>query len=207
MHPQLMRAAGDGRERQPCQRPAVAISPAPAHGPLRDRGQSVRVRLLPPAALGIAPAERHIDRARSLIRATFDNRPIGLVDFTVLEQQAEMRARLAVTAEHEAAGRVAIQPMRQNRRARQAKAQRVEIILQRRAAFIRGALRTAMHRNAGRLVDHQHQSVTVQKPRLHDGGGQAHRRGRAGRFLRLGFILRRGCGFRWHGETAITAER
>src|SRR5262245_52281620 len=67
-----------------------------------------------------------------------------------------------MAAEHEAAGRVAVEPMRQSGAARQAEAQRIEIVLE--AA---SALRAAMHVNTGRLVDHQHQSVAVKQPRLH----------------------------------------
>jgi hypothetical protein len=67
-----------------------------------------------------------------------------------------------VTAEHQAAGGVAVEPMRQRRAARQAEAQRVETILEALAAF-----RPGMHRNAGRLVDHEYQAVAVEQTRLH----------------------------------------
>ncbi len=63
----------------------------------------------------------------SASRRALDDGPIGLGDGAVLEQLAEARQRLAVAAEHEAAGGVAVEPVRQCRRARQAEAQRVEI--------------------------------------------------------------------------------
>ena len=63
-------------------------------------------------------------------------------------------------AEHQAARRVAIEPMRQGGVARQAKAQRREIILDIFAAF-----RAAMDRDPGRLVDDQHQPVAIKKAR------------------------------------------
>jgi len=59
--------------------------------------------------------------------------------------------------QHQTTGGVAIEPMRQHRWARQAEAQRVKRIFQIRAAF-----RPAMHRQAGRLVDHKHQAVAMQ---------------------------------------------
>src|ERR1043166_3682808 len=77
--------------------------------------------------------------------------------------------------------------MRQRRPARQAVAKRVEPVFQ-----ARTALRPAMHRQAGRLVDHQHQPVAMQHARED--------------FL-LGRILRvehfRGH-YQVHSETAIT---
>ncbi len=78
-----------------------------------------------------------------------------------------------MAAQHQAARRVAIEPMRERRYPRQAEAQRVEIILKARTAF-----GSAMHGEAGRLVDDQHQPVAVEH---------------AGHHL-----------FRCHDETAIT---
>ena len=101
----------------------------------------------------------------------------------LLEQLAELRQRLAVAAEHQAAGGVAVEPVRQRRRPRQAEAQRVEMILQ---AFPTLSRRSgsAMHGHAGRLVDHQHQPVAIEQPRHH---------------LFRGHVLPVTC-----GETAIT---
>ena len=70
--------------------------------------------------------------------------------------------RLAVAAEHQAAGGLPVQPMGERGPPRQAEAQRVEMILQGTAA-----LRAAMHGQAGRLVDDQHQPVAVEHPRHH----------------------------------------
>ena len=67
-----------------------------------------------------------------------------------------------MASEHQTAGRIAVEPMRQRGRARQAKAQRVEIVLQAHAAL--GPL---MHGKARRLVDDQHQGVAVEQAALH----------------------------------------
>ena len=106
----------------------------------------------------------------------------------MLEQQTEVRERLAVTAEHEAARGLAIEPVRELGPARQAEAQGIEPVFQ-----ARPALRPAMHRQSGRLVDHQHQPVAM-------------------KHAREDFLLSRGLGiehllgrFHVHPETAITA--
>src|SRR6185437_6702101 len=78
----------------------------------------------------------------------------------LLEQLAEARQRLAMAAEHQATGCVPIEPVRERRAARQAESQCVETVLQTLAAF--GA---AMHVDASRLVDHQHQAVAVKQAR------------------------------------------
>jgi hypothetical protein len=111
----------------------------------------------------------------------------------VLEQQAQVRERLAVAPEHEAAGGLAIEPMRQLGPARQAEAQRAEPVLQARSAF-----RPAMHRQAGRLVDHQHQAVAMEHARENLV---------LGRVLRIEDLVQdfRVQHFRLHHETAITA--
>src|ERR1700694_2244817 len=69
---QLMGPPGEGFERQPAE--AIAT---PQYLPVRDRGLPFRIRLLPPAALGIEAAERHVDGALVLGRAAFDHRPVG----------------------------------------------------------------------------------------------------------------------------------
>ena len=63
-----------------------------------------------------------------------------------------------MAAQHQAARRVAVEPVRQRRAARQPEPQRAESVFK---AW--SALRTAMHGNAGRLVDDQHQTVAVKK--------------------------------------------
>ena len=73
------------------------------------------------------------------------------MDPAALEQIAETLQRLAVPSEHETAGRVLVEPVGQRRRARQPEAQLTETILQ-----IVAALRPAMHRQPGGLVDDEH---------------------------------------------------
>ena len=79
--------------------------------------------------IGVEAAERHVDFALLGVGTAFDDGPVGLVDRAVAEQLAELRQRLAVAAEDEASGRVAVEPVRKSRRPRQAEAQRVEMIL------------------------------------------------------------------------------
>ena len=125
-------------------------------------GWPVRIGLHPPAAGLVEAPERQVDAAFVRVRPAFDHRPVGLADPAALEQPAEIGQRLAVAAEHQAAGGVAVEPVGQRRRARQAEAQRVEIVLQALAA-----LRPAMDREAGRLVDHQHQAVAIEQASHH----------------------------------------
>src|SRR5580692_12581932 len=99
---QLMGAAGDGLEREPGE--AVA---ATTHLPVGNSLLPLRIGLLPPAALGVEPAERHVDDAFILGRAAFDDRPVGFGDLAMLEQQAERRRRLAVASQYKAAGCIA----------------------------------------------------------------------------------------------------
>src|SRR6185437_6955440 len=72
MHAQLMGAACDGLKRQPGE--AIATS---HHLPVRHRLLPIGVDLLPPAALGVETAERHVDRAFGLGGAPLDDGPIG----------------------------------------------------------------------------------------------------------------------------------
>ena len=65
-----------------------------------------------------------------------------------------------MAAEHEAARRVAVEPMRQRGVARQAEAQVAEEILEDLAA-----LGAAMHGQAGGLVHHQNQPVAIEQSR------------------------------------------
>src|SRR4051812_26438464 len=206
VHPQLMRAAGDGFEREPGET-ALHVSMActlaryglrglrrlrgsrraPHHLPFRHRRLAGRVGLHPPAELRIEPPERHVDGALLALRPAVDHRPVGLADAAMLEQQAEAGERLAMTPQHEAARGLAIEPMRQFRTARQAIAQMLEPVLKARTTF-----RPAMHREPGRLVDHQHQPVAVQDAREDF---------LLGRVLRIELFRR----FHVHAETAITA--
>jgi len=68
---------------------------------------------------------------------------------------------------NEAAGCVLVEPVRENRRARQAKPQCVE-----RSLEIGAALGSAMHGKPGGLVDDQHQPVAMEHPRQDFVGGQ-----------------------------------
>ena len=66
-----------------------------------------------------------------------------------------------MSPEDEATGSVLVEPVGKNRRARQAKPQRIEGGFQ-----IGAALGAAMHRQPGGLVDHQHQPVAMEHARL-----------------------------------------
>ena len=85
-----------------------------------------------------------------------DDGPIDLLDLPAGEQRAEPPQRLRMPAEHQAAAGVAVEPMGERRRVRQAEAQLIE------AAFeIRTAAGAGMHRNPRRLVDDQDQPVAI----------------------------------------------
>ena len=62
-----------------------------------------------------------------------------------------------MASQHEAAGGILVEPVGQHRRPRQAESQAVE-----RGFQIGAALGAAMHRQAGGLVDHQHQPVAME---------------------------------------------
>ncbi len=165
MHAKLMGAAGDRLEREPgfARRRAPSLSTC-----VMDGWPAGSTFIHQPRVSSRRPSGRSIVPSSSL-RAAFDQRPIGLADLAVLEQLAERRQRLAVAAEHEAAGRLAVEPVRQCRRARgRPKRKRVEMVLQApRPSSLPPPFRAAMHGQAGRLVDHQHQPVAVKKPRFH----------------------------------------
>src|SRR5689334_14744974 len=99
MYPQLMGPPRDRFHGEPGETVAAAH-----HLPVGDRLLPFRIRLLPPAALGIEPAERHVDGSFVFSGAALDHGPVGLADLAVLEEQAERGGRLAMAAEHEAAG-------------------------------------------------------------------------------------------------------
>ncbi len=88
-----------------------------------------------------------------------NDRPIDLLDLALGKQPAEAAQRLRMAAEHQTAAGVAVEPMRQGRRPRQTEAQRVEPGFE-----IGAAARTGMHRDAGRLIDDQHQPVAIEHP-------------------------------------------
>src|SRR6266511_2399182 len=163
MHTQLMGAAGERLEREPGEVRRIAgpgnrLRPF-HHSPGGDRRLTGGIMLHPPAARGVLAAEGKVDAALVLRRSARDHCPIALADASVLEQPPERRQRLAMAAEHKTAGSVAIEPMRQRRRARQPETQRVEIVFQTLAAF-----RPPVNRQTRRLVDHQHQAVAIDEP-------------------------------------------
>src|SRR5438046_10362357 len=71
VHAQLMSAAGDRLQRKPGEAVAAA-----ADFPVGDGLLTVRVRLLPPAALDVQPSERHVDAAFIFGRSALDDGPI-----------------------------------------------------------------------------------------------------------------------------------
>src|SRR5437660_12178950 len=117
----------------------------------------MRVRLHPPAPGFVKSAEGQLHRARVGVGAALDHGPIGLAHLAVLEQKPQMSKRLAMAPEDEASGGILVEAVRESGWARQAEPQGVEIVLKARAA-----LRSAMHRKAGGLVDDQHEAVPVE---------------------------------------------
>src|SRR5439155_12530206 len=90
-------------------------------------------------------------------RLALGDRPINLFHPPGGEQRAKPPQRLRMTAEHEAAAGVAVKPMGESRRLRQAEAQNVE------AAFETGtAAGAGMHGNPRGLVDDQNEPVPVE---------------------------------------------
>src|SRR5262245_9420148 len=177
MHAQLMGAAGKRLERQPGQimrlpsRIDCSIprdigngrfghrrpGRAPQYRPCRRRRLAGGIVLHPPAARRVLAAERQLDATLLLTRPPRHHGPIGLADAAGLEQVPELGQGLAMAAKHEAAGGVAVEPMRQRGCARQPEAQRAEIVLE---AF--APLRPLVYGEARRLVDDQHQGVAVE---------------------------------------------
>ena len=100
--------------------------------------------------------ERLVDEAFVFRRAARDDRPVGLGDLALLEQQAELFQRLMMAPKHQATRSFAIEPVRERRIARQAEPQRVEIVFE-----ALPALRPLVHRDSRRLVEDQHQAVAV----------------------------------------------
>ena len=140
----------------------VSAPPRPITFHFVTAGWPSRIVLHPPATRFVEAAERQLDHAVVGLRRAFDDGPIRFVDVAGLEQPAELRERLMMAAKHEAPGGIAVEPVRQRRRARQSEPQRVEMVFQALAAF-----GTAMHGETCRLVDHQHEPIAVQEPRHH----------------------------------------
>src|SRR5215813_6582738 len=155
MYAQLMGPACQRFHREPRKRTGPT-----EHSPLRDCDLPLRVRFLPPAALGILSPERQLDNAFVLGGTALDDGPIGLVYLAMLEQKAERGGRLAMAAQHETTRGVLVEPMCEHRRPRQAKSQCIE-----RCFKVGTALGPAMHRQTSGLVDDQHQAVAMKNPR------------------------------------------
>ena len=108
----------------------AAPNTAALDAPEGQRLLPVRIDLHPPAALVVEPAERQIDRALLALRRAGDDRPIGLADLALLEQEPQCLQRLMMAAENEAAGGLAVEPMGERRVSRQSEPERVEIVLE-----------------------------------------------------------------------------
>jgi hypothetical protein len=132
---------------------------SPEYLPSRGGELTLRVVAHPPATRRVFAAERQVDATFRFCRSAFHHRPIRLLDPAGLEQSAKFRERLAVPAENETAGSVAIETVRERGRARQPKSQRTEEVFQALAPF-----RSLVHRESSRLVDYQHQTVAIEKP-------------------------------------------
>ena len=157
-----MRAPGQRRQRQ--QRMAAAARDTL---PSRLRRLAGGIDLHPPAAGCVEPAERQVDQAFVLLRRAFDDGEIGFAYLSLLEQKPQALQRLVVAAEDEAAGGVAVEPMRKGRIARQAEAKMME-----RGLEIFAALRPFVHRDAGGLVEDEDQRVAIEQPRVDLGFGE-----------------------------------
>ena len=149
-------------------RPVSGVSASSAWPPPRATTLPSRLRRLaagidlhPPAAGCVEPAERQVDQAFVRFGRAFDDGEIGLADLALLEQEPQPLQRLVVASEDEAAGGVAIEPMREGRIARQAEAKMME-----RGLEIFAALRPLVHRDAGRLVEDEDQRVAIEQPRV-----------------------------------------
>ena len=149
-----MRAAGAWTALQPGQSGSLTQDPVVGTGRLARR-----VDFHPPAAHLVALAQGQVDRAFRLGRAPLHHGPVDLLDLAGGEQPAQPRQGLAVTAEHQAAAGVAVEPVGQRRRLGQPEAQGVEVLLE-----VGAAARSGMHRHAGWLVDDQDQAVAVENP-------------------------------------------
>ena len=162
MDAQLMGAAGVRFERKPSDilRSEVFQS-APQHAPGCGGRLTGRIVLHPPAARGVFAPQRHVDAPLVLRWAALDDGPVGLSDPPGFEQPAKFRQRLAMAAQHETARSIAIEAVRERRRARKPKTQCREIIFE--ALALLRCFRALMNGNACGLVDDQHQTVAIEQ--------------------------------------------
>ena len=122
-------------------------------------GWPVRIVLHPPAARCVLRPSGKSMRPSSLRRPALDHRPIGLADACrCLNSRPSSASALRWRPSTRQPEVSLVEPVRQRRRARQAEAQRVEIVLEALAP-----LRPLVHGEARRLVDHQHQPVAVEQ--------------------------------------------
>ena len=129
---------------------------APHDAPGALRGQTQRIDLHPPAARGVEPAQRQVDKAGIAFRVAIHNRPIGLGNFAPLEQFPQLLQSLAMATQHQAARGVPVEAMGEGGRARQAEAQGLEMGFE-----IVAPLGATVHRDACGLVQHQHEGVPI----------------------------------------------
>ena len=110
----------------------------------------------PSGAAGLL-AQPRLDAAFRRVGDSGDHSPVDLLDLAIGEQPTEPAQCLWVAAQHQAAGGVAVEPVGEGGRVRQAEAQQRKPVLQ-----MRTATRPGMDRDPGRLVDDQYQPVAVQ---------------------------------------------
>src|SRR5271166_1521838 len=120
MDAQLVGAPGSRLELEPGDRRVAPLAPAP-DAPQRQRRLALRVDLHPPAALLVEPAEPQVDRAALLRGQASNDRPIGLGDPALLEQEPQFLQSLVMSSEHETTGRLAVEPMGERWLSRQAR--------------------------------------------------------------------------------------
>src|SRR5262245_1814858 len=157
MDAQLMCAAGQRLKREPCE-----PGPTAHHLPCAGRRPAVLVDLHPPAPRVVAFRKGNVDSPVVGARSSLDHGPIAFAHLALLEQPAKQRQCLAMPTKHQATGGVAVEPVRQCRRARQPETQSVEEVFEGLAA-----LRPALHRQARRLVDDQHHSIAIEQAGEH----------------------------------------
>ena len=134
--------------------------------------------------------ERQVDRAFRPRRHADDHGPVELLGLAVAERLGQPLRGLSGARDQQQAGRILVEPMDQPRPLLEAEAQRVE-----HAVDMPLGARTALHREAGRLVEGDHPVVAMdhqaldlsrvpvgdQRPRLGLGLRFGRRRGDAGR--------------------------
>ncbi len=111
-------------------------------------------------------AKRQVDAALDRDRPARGHRPVGLLHRAGAERGGQLCRSAWCRRQQQHAGGVAIQPMHQPRPLGRAEAQ----CIQHSVEVVRDA-RTALHRHAVRLVQHQHVVVPVDQQALEIAGG------------------------------------